>query len=297
MTGKDRLKDLLKDSNFLLTAYTPISDVIISSAPELKMISVAATGYNSIDIKAATDHGITVSNVNEYCTGEVADHAMILLLSLNKKIKVHQNNIENRARWDYLAAKGSLRLAGSVLGIFGFGRIGRAVTQRAKAFGLTVIAYDPYLPDNIFNESQVERVTPEEIYRRSDFISINMLMTPENQGFINEDAFRKMVKHPYLINVARGGLICEEDLVSALNRGDISGAGLDVLSTENPVLTDNPLVGLDNVIITPHSAFYSETSLRQVQETAAMNIINYINGKKELIQRAINPEVWLDKEN
>jgi D-3-phosphoglycerate dehydrogenase len=297
MTGDETLKEMTGDTDFLLTAYTPVNKGILLSAPQLKLISVAATGYNYIDIQAATERGVAVCHVNEYCTGEVADHAMTLLLNLNKKIKVHQKNIENNGHWDYLAAKGSLRLADSVLGILGFGRIGRAIAQRAQAFGLTVIAYDPYVRDDEFKKSRVERVSPDEIYSRSDFISVNMLLTAENQGFINEEAFKKMTHHPYIINVARGGLICEEDMVHALNRGDIAGAGLDVLSTENPDLTENPLVGLDNVIITPHSAFYSETSLRQVQETAAMNIVNYIKGRKELIQRVINPEVWGKKEN
>lgn len=297
LSSDNKLGEMLNNVDFLLTAYAPVNKKVIDAALNLKLISVAATGYNVIDINEATKRGVAVTHVNEYCTGEVADHGMTLLLSLNKKIKIHQNNIENKGKWDYLAAKGSRRMADSVLGILGFGRIGRAMAQRAKAFGLTVIAYDPYLSDDEFKNSMVERVTPEDIYTRSDFISINMLMTPENRGFMNENSFKKMTKHPYIINVSRGGLICEEDLITALERGDIAGAGLDVLSTENPVLTDNPLIGMDNVIITPHSAFYSDKSLREVQETAAMNIVNYINGRKELIQRVINPEVWGKKES
>ncbi len=291
ISGEEDLAGNVRDADYLLTAFAPVTADVISEAKRLKMVSVAATGFNFVDIEAATGQKVLVSHVSDYCSGEVANHAMTLLLDLNKKIKVHQRNIENRGVWDYLAAQGCLRLADSVLGILGFGKIGRALAARAQAFGLTVIAYDPYMPDEVFKNANVERVSPEGIYSRADFISLNMLLTPENEGFLNKEAFRKMERAPYIINVARGGLICEEDLITALDEGTISGAGLDVLATENPVLAGHPLVGRSNVIITPHSAFYSERSLREVQERAAWNIIHFIHGRNELIQRVINPEV------
>ncbi|CAG9296826.1 C-terminal binding protein [Celerinatantimonas diazotrophica] len=289
--NKNELINVLKDADALITGYLEVDKEIIQSLNNLKIISIMATGFNFIDIEQANHSNIGVAVNQEYCTQEVSEHVMSLLLALNRKLKHYTNNVDTKGIFDYGTTNNLIRLDGSTLGIFGLGKIGRAVAKKAQAFGIKVIAYDPFISEELANEYNVKLLTIDEVLSNSDNISINMLLTNENIGFLNMEKFEKMSKRPYIINVSRGALINENDLAEALDKELIKGAGLDVLVSESPVLDNHPLVQRDNVIITPHSAFYSETSILECQRIACDNVVNYLNGSFNKMFRLINTQV------
>ncbi len=283
--------DVLSDADALITGYLEIDKEIMQNLNHLKIISIMATGFNFIDIQQASRSHIGVAVNQEYCTQEVSEHVMSLLLALNRKLKHYTNDVDAKGIFDYGTTNNLIRLDGSTLGIFGLGKIGRSVAKKAQSFGIKVIAYDPFISEKVANECNVELLPIDEVLSASDNISINMLLTNENVGFFNMEKFKKMSKRPYIINVSRGALINEDDLVDALDKGLIKGAGLDVLVSESPNLDNHPLVKRDNVIITPHSAFYSETSILECQRIACDNVIHYLNGNYDKMFRLINPEI------
>jgi D-3-phosphoglycerate dehydrogenase len=169
------------------------------------------------------------------------------------------------------------RLRGSVLGLVGFGRIPQLVAPKAKAFGMRVIAFDPYVPPEVFQNIGVERVELDELLTTSDYVSIHSPLTPDTKGMFNEAAFKKMKKGSYVVNTARGPVVDEAALAAAIDSGHIAGAALDVMTNEPPV--NSPLIGKRNVIITPHTSFYSEESLVELQTKAAQEVANVLTGK------------------
>ena len=285
---KDQLISVLKDADALITGYLEIDETIMKHLDNLKIISIMATGYNFIDIEHANKYKIGVAVNAEYCTQEVSEHVICLLLSLNRKLKHYINDVENNNVFDYGSTSGLLRLEGSTLGIFGLGKIGRSVAKKAQGFGIKVVGYDPYIKEELAMENNIELLSVDEVLEVSDNISLNMLLTEENKNFLNMDKFKKMKKKPYILNVSRGLLINEGDLAEALDKGLIKGAGLDVLDTENPDLKNHPLVGRQNVIITPHSAFYSETSMLECQRIACDNVAHYLNNDLNKMFRLVN---------
>ncbi|MDW6091077.1 C-terminal binding protein [Vibrio rhizosphaerae] len=285
---KNELIDILKDADALITGYLEINRDIVQSLNDLKIISIMATGFNFIDIQQASHSRIGVAVNQEYCTQEVSEHVMSLLLALNRKLKHYTNDVDRKGIFDYGTTNNLIRLDGSTLGIFGLGKIGRSVAKKAQAFGIKVIAYDPFISEALANECNVKLLPIDEVLSNADNISINMLQTDENIGFFDLEKFKKMSKKPYIINVSRGTLINEDDLVEALDKELIKGAGLDVLVSESPVLDDHPLVQRDNVIITPHSAFYSDTSIIECQRIACDNVIHYLNRNFDKMFRLIN---------
>ena len=255
--------------------------------PGLKMISEMGTGYNNIDVEAATGLGIKVSHVREYCTTEVAEHTLALMLALARNLKRYQYGIEKKKEWKYDDAD-TIRLSGMTLGIFGFGRIGKAVAVRAAAFGMQIIAYDPCLTPETAKEYGIRSVTAQEVLEQSDIITNHMILTAETTGYFNRERFCRMKKKPIFINVARGGSVVEEDLKQALEEGWISGAGLDVLSSEEPDLESSPFLNDDRVILTPHAAFYSAQSMRDLQRLSVQNMIYFFQGDQDKMYAALN---------
>lgn len=285
---QDKLVSILKDADALLTGYLEINKSILDRVNDLKIISIMATGYNSIDINEVARKKIRVATAADYCTQEVAEHAICLLLALNRKLKHYLNEIDKRFTWNYASTSGLKRLEGTTLGIFGLGQIGRAIAKRAQAFGINVIGYDPYISKKIIDDCDITLVSIEELLSTADHISLNMLLTEDNINFLNKDKFKKMTKKPYIINVGRGALINEKDLVEALDYGLIEGAALDVLDTESPELMNHPLVNRENVILTPHSAFYSDTSIIEVQRKACNNILHFLKGEVDKVFKLVN---------
>ena len=228
----------------------------------------------------ATEKGIGVCSILDYCTQETAENTMALMLNLLRGIRHYDRSVQQDKVWDYLVAKDLhlKRIAGQVLGIAGLGRIGQSVARKALGFDMSVIAYDPYLPPEIAEKLGVKLVDFDTLLAESDVISIHMNLTSENYHMFDKAAFAKMKKHPIIINEGRGALICDEDLVWALDEGILRGAALDMLESENPDLNDCPLLGRDNVLLTPHSGFYSETSDYLVAKYSMDNALAFYNG-------------------
>jgi D-3-phosphoglycerate dehydrogenase / 2-oxoglutarate reductase len=259
-----------------------ISQKIINVAPNLKLISRMGVGFNNIDIAAATARNIPVSLVLDYCVTEVADHAMAFILHFARRLlpldRVVKAGNWSGAKPDIPKARTPMfRLSRLTLGIIGSGRIGGALVHRARSFGMKVIAYDPYLSAEVAQKLGVELVELNTLLNTSDFISLHAPLTKETRHLLNMDAFKKMKPTSYLINNARGGLVDEQALYLALKEGYIAGAGLDVTDPE-PVLADNPLLKLENVLITGHSSWYSEDSAAELRWKSVMAVVDFFKG-------------------
>lgn len=278
----------LRNADGLLTAFIPVDDALLAQAPNLKCISLNSTGYNFVDLTSASKRNITVCAIREYCTLEVAEFAFTLLLSLIKKIKYHQVNLEEKHLWQYDAVGSVTSISGKTLGIYGLGRIGQALAKMAQAFHMNVVAVDPYLPKEVAEQLNIPLVDSAYIKENADFISNHMNATQDNACFFNEAFFKDLKKKPYFINVARGACVDEDALLQALDLGYINGAGLDVLTSEMPDLATVPFLGRDNVILTPHAAFYSEASMKKLQDCSCSNLIHYFNDELQLIDHIVN---------
>ncbi len=286
------------DADFVITFKRPITRKVIEKLDRCKMIFNVGTGYESIDLAAATEHGICVTYPGGYCTEEVAEHAMSLILACARKV-LRLDRAVRDGKWDSYE-KREIRfkilppmfpLKGQTLGLIGFGRISRSLVPKARGFELRVIAFDPYVPSNIFEECDVEAVAFDYLLEHSDFVSIHAAFTPEARHMLGMVQFKQMKPTAYLINCARGEFIDEQALYTALTQGYIAGAALDVLQTGSVGL-EHPLLQLENVIITPHTAWYSEQSVDKVRRRPYEEIVRVIN--EEWPQWLINPEV---KEN
>lgn len=272
----------------LLTAYLEITEEILEKAKDLKFISIEATGYNFVDKDAVQKYKVGVSVIGEYCTEEVADHTLALALAVSRKLKIYQKDIENNHRFDFNVTSGMFRFSAATWGILGFGKIGRAVAKRAQGFGIKVIAYDPYFPENKAKDLGVDLLSLDQVLEKSQIISLHMLLTDENRHILDKQAFSAMKNKPVIVNVSRGGLIDEKALVDALNEGKVFGAGLDVLETESHAETNiNPLVGRDDVVITPHTAFYSEFAMNECARISCENIAYYLKGDTQKVFKMV----------
>jgi D-3-phosphoglycerate dehydrogenase len=239
------------------------SDKVIKNLHKCRLIALTGIGYDNVDIAAATEKGICVANNPYYCLEEVSDHTMALILACARKFYQLVPDIKS-AKWgaqaDYLDALKPLhRLSGQTLGLIGFGNIARTLVPKARAFGFRIIAYAPHVPRILFEKFEVEPVELDRLLEESDFVSLHTALTSDNRHMMGLQQFKKMKRTAYLINTARGELVDEQALCTALSQGLIAGAGLDVLETEPPD-RDNPLLKLGNVLITGHFAYYSEES-------------------------------------
>jgi glycerate dehydrogenase len=271
-----------KNAEIVLTNKTILSKEIIMSLDKLKYIGVLATGYNVVDIKAASEKGIVVTNVPAYSTNSVVQHTFALLLELMNKVALHNVSVKT-GEWcrssDFSYAKAPLiELTELTMGIIGFGKIGRGVAKVANGFGMKVIVNNR--SKQIDLPVYVESVNLEEVFLRSDIISLHLPLTDENAGFVNERLLNLMKPNAYLLNTSRGGLINENDLAEALNSGKIAGAGLDVLSSEPPQ-EDNPLLTAANTVITPHIAWATIAARKRLMQIAVRNIKAFLEGKTE----------------
>ena len=274
----DDILAVARDADAILVTYAKITREIISQLTKCKAIGRFGLGVDNIDLAAAKEKGIAVNYVPDYCIREVSDHAMALLLALIRKIPL-SNKLVQAGRWEMPAVVPIRRIEGSVLGLVGFGHIPRLVAPKAQAFGIKVIAYDPYAKPEVFKAANVESVDFDTLLQRSDYVSVHAPLTPDTRGMMNAAAFARMKKGAYIVNTARGPLIDEVALVAALDAGQIGGAGLDVVAAE-PLTKESPLLGRDNVIISPHTAFYSIEALDELQAKCASDVARVLSGQK-----------------
>ena len=285
---EDEVIELCKGADAVLVCYAPVTARVIDSLDRCKIIARYGIGVNNVDVRRATEKGILVTNVPDYCIDEVSDHALGLLLALARKIP-HLDRTVKSGLFDFKAWRPMFRLRGKVLGLMALGKIGQALTPKAQSLGLQVIAYDPFVPAAVADSLGVKLVTWDQLLSESDFISIHSPLTPETRHAFSTEAFRKMKRTAYLINTARGEIIDEEALAQALETGQIAGAALDVLADETTV-SRNKLLRFDNIIITPHAAFYSEESTVELQRKAAEQVLAALKGVRP--RYLLNKQVW-----
>src|SRR5438309_1940686 len=235
-----------RDADAILVTYAKLSGDLLRQLTRCKAIGRFGLGVDNIAIAAAAELGITVTYVPDYCMQEVSDHTMALLLALARKVP-QSNALVQAGRWDMPAVVPIHRLAGRVLGLVSFGNIPRALAPKAKAFGLRVIAHDPFVSQAVFAATGVEAMSFEGLLAIADFVSIHAPLVPATRGLFNAEVLRKMKKGALLINTARGPLVDEAALIAALDAGHVGGAALDVVTVE-PLAPDSKLIGRDNVI-------------------------------------------------
>ena len=269
-----------RDADAILVTYAKLPGELIRQLTRCKAIGRFGLGVDNIDLAAAKALGIAVNYVPDYCLREVSDHAMALLLALARKVTL-ANKLVQFGRWEVPPLVPLRRLEGQVLGLIGFGNIPRVLAPKAKAFGLKVLAHDPYVAKETLNAAGVEGVSFDNLLARADFISVHVPFLPATRGLMNAAAFAKMKKGACLINTARGPLVDEAALVTALDSGHLGGAALDVVTTE-PLPKDSVLLGRDNVILTPHTAFYSVEALEELQSKCANDVARVLSGEKAI---------------
>jgi glycerate dehydrogenase len=280
VTPADKVIERSKDADILIINKIVLDEKTISQLPQLKYIGVSATGYNVVDVKAARQRDIPVTNIPTYGTASVAQMVFALLLELSHHTGYHARTVkegrwsarDNFCYWDFPLVE----LAGLTMGIVGYGRIGRATAALAEAFGMKTIAYDVYADQ--MTGAGVSFVKLDELFARSDVISLHCPLTVENKGMVNAERLGLMKKSAFLINTSRGPLINERDLAEALNSGQIAGAGLDVLSTEPPT-SENPLLTAKNCYITPHIAWATHSARQRLMNTLIENLKGFIENK------------------
>lgn len=282
-TKEEEVVERIGDAEVVYTNKTPITKETLEKCVNIKFIGILATGYNIVDVDAAKERGIPVSNIPTYGTTAVSQFAIALLLELCHHIGEHSDAVEN-GEWtnnaDWCFWKHPLiELAGKTMGIVGFGRIGQETGKIAQALGMKVLAFDAYQNPELETET-CSYADLDTLLQKSDVISLHCPLFPETEGIINKETIGKMKTGVMIINNSRGPLIVEEDLRDALNSGKVGGAAVDVVSTE-PIKMDNPLLDAKNIIITPHIAWAPKESRQRLMNIAVENLSCYVNGEPQ----------------
>lgn len=285
---EDTLASLAKDVDGILTCFAKVTENVVRAAERCIVIGRYGVGVDNIAVDTATELGIAVTYVPDYCVEEVSDHVMALLLAWNRRIVLFDNSVKTTGWGSVPLTMRMMRLRGKTLGVVGFGRIGRAVGSKAQAFGMEVLAYDPYLSPDVASQHGAKMVDLPALLRESDFVTLHSPATPETHNLIGKAEFEMMKSDAFLINAARGPLIDEDALYDALTRGRIAGAGVDVLVDLEPG-PDHPLLGLDNVLVTPHVAFFSQEATLELEERAAGEVARVLQGQMpdNLVNQAV----------
>lgn len=276
----------VRDCAAIMNQYARIGAATIERMERCRVIARYGVGVDIVDVDAATAKGILVTNVRDYCTEEVADHAIALWLALARRLPDY-DRATHRGIWRWQTGRPIHRLRGRVMGIVSFGRIGRAIGARARAFGVGLIAYDPFLAPEEAAAHGARLVGKDELLAEADYLMMQAPMTPETRHFLSEPEFRRMKPHAIVVNTGRGPTIDNKALHRALSEGWIAAAGLDD-PEEEPAKraawdpADNQIFALPNVLVTPHAAYYSEESIRTARETAASEVARVLTGRPPL---------------
>ena len=294
-TSEDELIEAGRDADALcVSTREAVTRRVLENLPRTKVISRYGVGLDNVDLDAAADNGIVVTHYPGYCTSEVADHAMSMILGLNRRL-VEQDRALRSGDWVKYGPATRTILRGPVwplreqtLGIVGFGRIGQSVAERARPFGLKILAADPYQEAAVMEAHGVESVSLNELLERSDIVTLHCPLTKETRGIIGAAELARMRPTAVLVNTARGPLIDLPSLAAALEAKALAGAALDVVDPE-PLPADSPFYSMDNVILTPHSAYYSERSVELVRRETLLEAIEVLRGKRP--RTVANPAV------
>jgi D-3-phosphoglycerate dehydrogenase len=280
---EEDLLDLAPHCAAMMNQYAKIGRDTITRMQKCEVIARYGVGVDIVDVATATDKGILVTNVQNYCTEEVADHAIALWLTLARKLPDY-DRATHAGVWQWQSGQPVYRLRGRTMGVVSLGKIGQAIVARAKAFGVDVIAYDPFLPAEVAAKLGIELVSKADLLARSDYILMQAPMTPETHHFLSDAEFAAMKPGAILVNTGRGPTVDNAALFRALSQGHLAAAGLDDPEEEpakraNWTPDDNPLFTLPNVLVTPHAAYYSEESIRAARVTAATQVAKVLTGQ------------------
>jgi D-3-phosphoglycerate dehydrogenase / 2-oxoglutarate reductase len=268
---------LAEEADAVLVQYSTIDAAAVARLRRCRVIGSYGVGYDQIDVAAAAARGITVVHVPDYGTEEVSDHALCLLLALARGLAGLQAALR-AGQWDYTTSGPLHRLRGRTLGIVGFGRIGRRVAAKARGFGLRILACDPFLAPSAFGAHDVESRPLDRLLGEADLVSLHVPLTEATRGLLDTRAFDRLKPGAYLVNTARGAVVDEAALLRALDSGRLVGAGLDVLALEPPA-PDHPLLRHPRVLVTPHSAWYTEEAMRDLQRLLAEDVARVLAGQ------------------
>lgn len=278
---EDQVVELCADADGIILQYAPLTRWAIGHLRRCKVLSRYGVGVDTIDVPAATERGIWVANVPNFCTVEVAEHTLALVMACARRLFL-LDGLVHAGGWSTIDVMGQARpLGDQTLGLIGFGHIARAVSVRARALGMRVLANSPHTTPALAAEYGAERADLPDLLARADFVSLHCPLTPETRHIVDAAALRRMKPTAFVVNTSRGALIDQAALVEALRSGQIAGAALDVLEKE-PIDPDDPLLAMRNVILTPHSAFYSTRSLEDLQTRVARNVVNVLRGERPL---------------
>src|SRR6266702_1351106 len=277
------------DADGLIVSASPITRQVLSALKNLKVVVRTGVGYDVIDVPAATELGVVVVNIPDLWIREVANHALALLLAWNRKIVTLDKEVHAGVWSGGVPGERTGSLHGETVGIVGLGNIGSAFARRVAAFETKVIACDPYVSDAHFATLGVERVSLETLAERSDYVSVHTLLNAETRHLIGEAFFKRMKPTAILINTSRGPVVDEKALARALQERRLAGAALDVWEQE-PVAADNPLMRMDNVIATPHAAYFSTAAVAAVPRRCGEEVARVLAGQRPL--NVVNPEVY-----
>lgn len=276
---EDELIAEAKDADALMVLREPITARVLSELKNLKVVGRFGVGLDSIDVEAATRAGVQITYVPDSNVDEVSTHTMALILSFARKLKVYDSAVR-QGRWAAMDdGAGIARPSGQILGLIGFGQIGRLTAGKAKAFGYEIIAYDPYMPAEKVTAAGARPVSLDELFAQADFVSLHIPVTPETRNIISAEALKMMKRGAVVINVSRGGLVDEAALADAIRSGHIAGAGIDTFEKEPPS-PNNPLLSLDQVIVSPHAAHYSAQSYAEVRSKVFADVAAVLKGEK-----------------
>lgn len=289
--------EAVKDADAIITWAAKITRKVMEALPKCKVIVRYGVGFDTIDVDAATDNDILVVNVPDFCWEEVSNHAITLLLACAKKLAL-LNDLTKQGLWAESkraqAPMGSIY--GQTLGIIGCGNIGRMTARKAQCFGLKILGYDPYVDKSLAKESGITLVSLPELLKESDFVSVHTPLNEETWHLIGEKEFKQMKPTAYFINTSRGSVVDEPALIKALQEKWLAGAALDVFEKE-PVDSDNPLLKMDNVVVTPHSASYSDVAFKRLRTSVGQEAARVLSGRwpKNVVNKTVKPKVNLAK--
>ncbi|HTU02403.1 MAG TPA: C-terminal binding protein [Candidatus Sulfotelmatobacter sp.] len=274
-----------RDADALIVQYASVTGPVLDVLSRCRAVARYGVGVDTLDIPAATERGVVISNVPDYCMEDVSDHALALALACWRRIAFYDRAIHGGV-WNATAVRPVLRLAGRVMGVVGLGRIGAMTARKAAGVGMQVVGCDPYLAEL---PAGVRRLALDALLRESDIVSIHVPLTEETRHLIGEPALRQMKPTAFLVNTSRGGVVDTAAIERALREGWIAGAGLDVLEHE-PIPAGSPLLSLPNLILTPHAAWYSENSTEDLKRKVAEAVVAVLRGKRP--DSVVNPEVY-----
>ncbi len=281
--SEEELAEQAADCDAIMNQYARVGAPTIGLMQRCKVIARYGVGVDIVDVEAATARGILVTNVRDYCTEEVADHAMALWLTLARKI-MEYDRATHQSVWRWQSGQPIHRISTRTAGIVSFGKIGQAIATRSKVFGVRLLVHDPFVADEAIRQAGAERVGKDELVKRSDVIFMQVPMTTDTRHFLGPREFSFIKRGAIVINTGRGPTIDNKALYEALVSGRVSAAGLDDPEEEPAkrahwLAEDNPLFSLPNVVVTPHAAYYSEESIRLARETAASEVARVLSGE------------------